>query len=41
MMHPDIVLAFAQQRQRELWKEPEHAARVKPCKAATPWLPGH
>ena len=35
MMHPDIVLAFAKQRQRELWKEAEHAARVKQCRAAT------
>ncbi len=38
MMHPDIVLACAQQRQRELWKEAEHASRVKQCKAATPRL---
>ena len=36
MMHPDILLAFAQQRQREFWNEAEHAARVKQCKAATP-----
>ncbi len=38
MMHPDILLAFAKQRQREFWKEAEHAARVKQCKAATPRL---
>ncbi len=38
MMHSDILLAFAKQRQRELWKEAEHAARVQQCKATTPRL---
>jgi hypothetical protein len=35
MIHPDILLTWIKQRQRELWDEAAHAAQVRQLKAAT------
>jgi hypothetical protein len=34
MIHPDILLIWIKQRQRELWDEAAHTARVRQLKTA-------
>jgi hypothetical protein len=34
MIHPDILLTWIKQRQRELWDEAAHAAQVRQLKTA-------